>query len=94
MLLWTPDQRKFCGAVFGSDEDKAVLWWTVALLGFLDLLPCPAALMVPHRLPVEQSFSATTVTAHKVYGFHTTTCVVSHIYIYFHLILNVTVIWG
>ncbi len=50
-----------CSAVLclGSDEDEAVLWWTVALLGFLDLLPRPAALMVPYRLPVEHCFSAT-----------------------------------
>lgn len=59
MLLWTPDQRLFCGALFGSDEDEAVLRWTVALLGLLDLLPRPAALAVPHRLPVEHGISAT-----------------------------------
>lgn len=40
----------------GSDEDEAVLGQTVAPLGFLDLLPGPAALMVPDRLPVEQNF--------------------------------------
>jgi len=54
MLLWTPDRR-----TFRSDEDEAVLWRTVAPLAFLDLLPCPAALVVPHRLPVEQRFSET-----------------------------------
>lgn len=68
-----------CAAWFGSDEDEAVLWWTVALLGFLDLLPRPAALMVPHRLPVEHSFSAT-VTAPNVFSFQTAVCIVSLIY--------------
>lgn len=72
-------RSELCAAWFGSDEDEAVLWWTVALLGFLDLLPRPAALMVPHRLPVEHSFSAT-VTAPNVYSFQTAVCILSLIY--------------
>lgn len=46
---------------FGSDENKAVLWRTVTGTSFLNLLPRSTTPRVPHRLPVEHSFSATTV---------------------------------
>lgn len=59
-----------CLSWVSSDEDKAVLGWTVALLSFLDLPPCAAALMADCCLPVEHSVSAPRTT--EVYSFSTT----------------------
>lgn len=60
---WTRSQRSsavscYRATGFCSDENETVLWRAAAPLGSLDLSPCSAALMIPHRLPVKQSLPA------------------------------------